>query len=49
MNEEKDEEVLVEAVCWECGNRKLCREIVVCCTGTVVHICTECDQKLRDS
>lgn len=34
-------------VCWECGAEILCHEYVVCCTGTVFHICPACEEKVR--
>jgi hypothetical protein len=37
---------MVTAVCWECGQELLCREYVVCCTGTVFHICPDCEARL---
>ncbi|QDU60802.1 hypothetical protein Pan216_16540 [Planctomycetes bacterium Pan216] len=37
------------AVCWECGERLVCNEYVVCCTGTLFHVCPECEAKLNGS
>ena len=39
---------VVEAVCWECGERKECHEYVVCCTGTLFHLCDACEEKVRE-
>ena len=36
---------MTEAVCWECGRRLFCHEYIVCCTGTLFHICPECEEK----
>lgn len=36
---------IMEAVCWECGERTMCAEYVVCCTGTMFHICPACEAK----
>jgi hypothetical protein len=33
---------MVRAVCWECGQTKMCHEHIVCCTGTLFHTCPEC-------
>lgn len=33
--------------CWECGKELLCTEYIVCCTGTVFHICPECEAKVH--
>jgi hypothetical protein len=38
----------VYAVCWECGAERLCVEYVVCCTGTMFHVCPECLAKLEN-
>ena len=38
----------VEAVCWECGERRTCFEYVVCCTGTTFHVCDDCERKIQD-
>ncbi|MGL4465664.1 MAG: hypothetical protein ACRDD1_04485 [Planctomycetia bacterium] len=35
---------LHDAVCWECGENKLCYEYVVCCTGTMFHVCPDCEE-----
>lgn len=35
--------------CWECGEELLCTEYIVCCTGTVFHICPKCEQKVNES
>lgn len=40
-------ETMTDAVCWECGNRLVCHEYVVCCTGTLFHICPDCEAKVR--
>ena len=37
-----------EAVCWECGEKRQCYEYVVCCTGTLFHICPECEEKTNE-
>lgn len=37
------------AVCWECGEEKRCSEFVVCCTGTVFHVCAECEANLEEA
>lgn len=34
-----------KAVCWECGRELMCHEYIVCCTGTMFHICPECEEK----
>ena len=36
------------AVCWECGEKVECIEYIVCCTGTVFHICPACEQKAHE-
>jgi hypothetical protein len=38
---------MVEAVCWECGDRRTCFEYVVCCTGTTFHVCQACEDRVR--
>jgi hypothetical protein len=40
---------LVEAVCWDCGTKKLCFEFIVCCTGTRFHTCRECERRIKES
>lgn len=40
---------MVEAVCWECGAKVLCNEFIVCCTGTMFHICPDCEAKVEHS
>lgn len=35
------------AVCWQCGEELLCFEYVVCCTGTLFHICPQCEEKMQ--
>lgn len=34
-------------VCWECGREVLCQEYVVCCTGTIFHICPDCEARVN--
>lgn len=34
--------------CWECGEVLPCHEYVVCCTGTVFHVCPACENKVND-
>lgn len=34
------------AVCWECGAERSCHEYIVCCTGTVFHVCPECEDRI---
>lgn len=38
----------VNAVCWECGEMTTCIEYIVCCTGTLFHICPACEAKVND-
>ncbi|MFM7150398.1 MAG: hypothetical protein ACKO23_11190 [Gemmataceae bacterium] len=45
--QEQDE--MVMAACWECGETKLCFEQIVCCTGTRFHTCPPCRQKIAES
>lgn len=37
----------VEATCWECGEQASCIEYIVCCTGTMFHVCPDCLEKLE--
>lgn len=39
---------MTEGVCWECGKHLLCNEYIVCCTGTIFHICPECEAKVNE-
>ena len=41
------QEGLKKAVCWECGQDLECIEYVVCCTGTMFHICPACEEKVN--
>lgn len=34
-----------QAVCWDCGLETECFEYVVCCTGTLFHLCPACEAK----
>lgn len=43
--QEQPEKVL--AVCWECGEQKMCFEHLVCCTGTRFHTCLECRAEIE--
>ena len=36
------------AICWECGENKDCHEYIVCCTGTIFHVCPACEAKVKD-
>ncbi|MCH9653437.1 MAG: hypothetical protein K0U86_05115 [Planctomycetes bacterium] len=38
---------MVMAKCWECGEKKLCYEHLVCCTGTRFHTCPECRKEIE--
>jgi hypothetical protein len=38
---------MVLAQCWECGEKKMCYEHLVCCTGTRFHTCSECRKKIE--
>ncbi len=38
---------MVKSVCWECGEDKDCIEYTVCCTGTLFHICPDCEKKVQ--
>jgi hypothetical protein len=38
---------LVLAVCWECGQTRMCHEHIVCCTGTRFHTCPECREAIQ--
>ncbi len=40
------QEQLVDAVCWECGAKAICAEFIVCCTGTLFHVCAACEAKV---
>lgn len=35
------------AVCWECGKTLECFEYIVCCTGTIFHVCPDCQEKVE--
>ncbi|MFO0944443.1 MAG: hypothetical protein U1D30_00625 [Planctomycetota bacterium] len=37
-----------QGTCWECGEELLCNEYVVCCTGTVFHVCPDCENKVQE-
>jgi hypothetical protein len=37
-----------QAVCRECGEKLECIEYIVCCTGTVFHICPACERKAQE-
>jgi hypothetical protein len=41
------QETVVDAVCWECGERKECYEYIVCCTGTLFHLCAACEERVQ--
>ena len=36
-----------EATCWECGKKTMCIEYIVCCTGTLFHICPDCEEVVQ--
>ena len=36
-----------EAICWECGEKTTCFEYIVCCTGTVFHLCPACETRVQ--
>jgi len=38
---------MVLAQCWECGEKKMCYEHLVCCTGTRFHTCPECRKEIE--
>lgn len=38
---------LASAICWECGENRECYEYVVCCTGTLFHICPICEDRVN--
>lgn len=38
---------MVLAQCWECGEKKMCYEHLVCCTGTRIHTCPECRKEIE--
>lgn len=41
--EEKEEKKeLIIAICWECGREMPCHEHIICCTGTMFHVCPDC-------
>lgn len=42
-----EDNVLEEATCWECWQQKECVRYTVCCTGTIFHICKECQEKVK--
>lgn len=37
-----------DAVCWECGENTPCYEYVVCCTGTLFHLCPACEERIQN-
>lgn len=37
------------ATCWECGQELECFEYIVCCTGTVFHVCPICREKAQEA
>lgn len=39
---------MIKAVCWQCGEELMCNEYVVCCTGTLFHICPACEEKANE-
>ena len=38
---------MVMAQCWECVEKKMCHEHLVCCTGTRFHTCPECRKEIE--
>lgn len=44
----QEQEELAYALCWECGQKKLCIEHIVCCTGTRFYTCEDCRKKIQD-
>lgn len=42
----QEQEELVFNICWECGEKKMCLEHIVCCTGTKFHTCLDCKNKI---
>ena len=38
---------MVLAECWECGEKKMCYEHLMCCTGTRFHTCPECRKEIE--
>ena len=38
---------MVMAQCWECGEKKMCHEHLVCCTGTRFHTRPECRKEIE--
>ncbi len=43
----QEQSEMVVAKCWECGQKKLCFEKIVCCTGTHIHTCHECRENQK--
>lgn len=39
---------MCKAVCWECGQDLECFEYIVCCTGTLFHICPACEAAQKE-
>lgn len=40
---------LITTICWNCGENKICKEYIICCTGTKFHNCLECEIKLAEN
>lgn len=38
---------MVLAQCWECVEKKMCYEHLVCCTRTRFHTCSQCRKEIE--
>ena len=47
-NEPQRQPEMVVSRCWECGEEKECIEYIVCCTGTKLYICPECEKNIQE-
>ena len=47
-NEPQRQPEMVVSKCWECGEEKECIEYIVCCTGTKLYICPECEKNIQE-